>query len=266
MLRLKYGLLQMLDPSSPPPGWQMGFNFQLFIQLVLGDHMERPLQKFHGSQIETLFTRQDEIWQAEPLKSAIEALQSDDTVGVYIRDLLKGWQAVSKIHSLVNTHPAKSEEMKVAVQEYKSALSTFEFELPGAKPKPCFVKRRFYDHATLDHLVKQAERLHLMGLSQALVSSRWLEGNNRPAKVHAKLLTGGGRVVDGAFGNDTLLLISRHLTQQNFIKRRMLNRDTLAGTQAREEAKRVHSGEVVDSDEQAGPSSKRPKRQALCCS
>jgi hypothetical protein len=149
--------------------------------------------------------------------------------------------------------------MKVAVQEYKSALSTFEFELPGATPKPCFVKRRFYEHATLDHLVEQAELLHQMGLSHALVSSRWLVGNNRPAKTHAELLTGGGRVVDGAFGNDTLLLILRYPTERNFIKRRILNRDTLTRRQAQEEAKRVRSKEVVDSDEHAGPSSKRPK-------
>jgi hypothetical protein len=108
----------------------MSFNFQLLIQLVLGDHMDCPLRKFHGSQIETLF----------------------------------------------------------------------------------------------------AERLHQVGLSHALVSSRWLESNNRPAKAHAQLLTGGNQVVDGAFGNDALLLISRYLTERNFIKRCMLNRDTLART------------------------------------
>jgi hypothetical protein len=138
-------------------------------------------------------------------------------------------------------------------------LSTFEFELPGATPKHCFVKRRSYDHATLDHLVEQAERLHQMGLSHALVSSRWLEGNNRPAKAHATLLTGGGQGVVGYFGNDTLLLILRYLTERNFIKHRMLNRDVLVRRQAWEEAKRVCSGEVADSDEQAGTSSKRPK-------
>jgi hypothetical protein len=72
----------------------MGFNFQKHIESVLGDKLQRPLQKFHGSQIENLFNEQDVIWQRDPLKSAIEALQDDNAVGVYIRDLLKGWKAV----------------------------------------------------------------------------------------------------------------------------------------------------------------------------
>jgi hypothetical protein len=59
----------------------------------------------------------------------LQALQDDNAVGVYIRDLLKGWKAVSMLHSLVNTHPSKPAEMKKAVKEYRSAFSTFEFEL-----------------------------------------------------------------------------------------------------------------------------------------
>jgi hypothetical protein len=53
----------------------MGFNSQKHIESVLGDKLQRPLQKFHGSQIENLFKEQDAIWQRDPLKSAIEALK-----------------------------------------------------------------------------------------------------------------------------------------------------------------------------------------------
>jgi hypothetical protein len=77
---------------------------------VLDDKLQRPLQKFHGSQIEKMFKEQDVLWQRDPLKSAIEALQDDNAVGVYIRDLLKGWKAVSMLHSLVNTNPSKPED------------------------------------------------------------------------------------------------------------------------------------------------------------
>jgi hypothetical protein len=103
----------------------MGFNFQKHIESVLGDKLQRPLQKFHGSQIENLFKEQDAIWQRDPLKSAIEALQDDNAVGVYIRDLLKGWKAVSMLHSVVNSYPSKPAEMEKAVKEYRSAFSTF---------------------------------------------------------------------------------------------------------------------------------------------
>jgi hypothetical protein len=196
----------------------MGFNFQKHIESVLGDKLQRPLQKFHGSQIENLFKEQDAIWQRDPLKSAIEALQDNNADGVYIRDLLA--------------------EMKKAVKEYRSAFSTFEFELPGATPKVCLMKCRFYDHATLDHLVEQAQRLHQMGLSHGFMPSRWLEGNNRPAKAHAIMLPGGGQGSHGGFGNDPLRLIFQHLTQHNFVKRRVHKKEALAKMQAGQEVQR----------------------------
>jgi hypothetical protein len=68
---------------------------------------------------------------------------------MYIHDLLKGWKAVSKLHSYVSKHPAKPAEMKKAVKENESAVSPFKFELPGATPKPCLMKRRLYDHCTV---------------------------------------------------------------------------------------------------------------------
>jgi hypothetical protein len=230
----------------------MGFNFQKHIESALGDKLQRPLQKFHGSQIENLFKEQDAIWQRDPLKSAIEALQDDNAVGVYIRDLLKGWKAVSMLHSLVNTHPSKPAEMKKAVKEYRSAFSTFEFELPGATPKACLMKRRFYDHATLDHLVEQAERLHQMGFSHGVMSSRWLEGNNRPAKAHARMLPGGGQGSHGGFGNDPLWLILQHLTQHNFVKRRVHQKEAIAKMQAGQEVQRLSCDETFVGTEQAG--------------
>jgi hypothetical protein len=217
----------------------MGFNFQKHIQSVLGDKLQRPLQQFHGSQIENLFKEQDAIWQRDSLKSAIEALQDDNAVGVYIHDLLKGWKAV---------------------KEYRSAFSTFELELPGATPKACLMKRRFYDHATLDHLVEQAERLNQMGLSHAVMSSRWLEGNNRPAKAHARMLPGGGQGSQGGFGNDPLWLILQHLTLHNFVKRRVHQKEALSKMQAGQKVQRLRCDETFVSAGQAGPSFKCPRQ------
>jgi hypothetical protein len=115
-------------------------------------------------------------------------------------------------------------EAKKAVNEYRSAFSTFEFELPGTTPKPCFMKHSFYDHVTLDHLVEQTELLHQMGLSHAVLSSRWLESNNRPAKAHTRMLP-GGRQVYGGFGRYPLWLIFPYLSERNFVKRRVHIKD-----------------------------------------
>jgi hypothetical protein len=79
---------------------------------------------------------------------------------------------------------------------------------------------------------KQAERLHQMGLSHAVMSSRWLEGNNRPAQAHARMLPGDGQGSHGGFGNDPLWLILQHLTQHNFVKRRLHQKEALAKMQA----------------------------------
>jgi hypothetical protein len=150
--------------------------------------------------------------------------------------------------------------MKKAVKEYRSAFSTFEFELPGATPKACLMKRRFYDHATLDHLVEQAERLHQMGLSHGVMSSRWLEGNNRPAKAHARMLPGGGQGSHVDFGNDPLRLIFQHLTQHKSVKRRVHQEEALAKMQAGQEVQRLSCDETFVGTEQAGPSFKRSRQ------
>jgi hypothetical protein len=172
---------------------------------------------------------------------------------VYIRDLLKGWKAVSKLPSLVIKHPANLVEMKKAVNEYRSAFSTFEFELPGTTPKPCFMKHSFYDHVNLDHLVEQTELLHQMGLSHAVLSSRWLESNNRPAKAHTRMLP-GGRQVYGGFGRYPLWLIFPYLSERNFVKRRVHNNDVLAKMRAQQLAQGLRCDATDDIDEQAGPS------------
>jgi hypothetical protein len=207
-----------------------------------------------------MFKEQDALWQRDPLKSDIEALQDHNAVGVYIRDRLKGWKAVSMLHSLVNTHPSKPAEMKRAVKEHRSAFSTFESELPCATPKACLMKRRFYDRATLDHFVEQAEGLNPMGLSRAVMSSCWLEGNNRPAKANARMLQGDGEGSHGGYGNDPLRLIFQHLTQHNFVKRRVHQKEALPKMQAQQEALRLRCDETVVSDDQAGPNFKRPRQ------
>jgi hypothetical protein len=78
---------------------------------------------------------------AEELQEALQGMEADDVWGVYIRDRQELWRALSKIHAVVNWHPADLERLDRAIIRYRLALGTFEFE--GA-PKPCLMKRRLY--------------------------------------------------------------------------------------------------------------------------
>jgi hypothetical protein len=85
---------------------------------------------------------------------------------VYVRDLKQMWSAYSDIHSVVNSHPVQLDKVDKAIAKLRLALGTFEFE---AAPKPCAWKRRFYEHAILEHLSEQLTRLRDTGLSLALL-------------------------------------------------------------------------------------------------
>jgi hypothetical protein len=101
--------------------------------------------------------------------------------------------------------------------------------------------------------------LNQMGLSHAVMSNRWLEENNRPAKAHARMLPGGGQGSYGGFGNDTLWLILQHLNQHNFVKR-VHQKEALANMQAGQKVQRLSCDETFFGTEQAGPSFKRPRQ------
>lgn len=83
----------------------LGFNLQTHVEKVFGTKLKRPITKFHGSQVHQLFTEQSRLWDAPPLKAALEVLKEDGQIGSMIEDLLTTWDALSRIHSCVNTHP-----------------------------------------------------------------------------------------------------------------------------------------------------------------
>jgi hypothetical protein len=99
-----------------------------------------------------------------------------------------------------------------------------------------------------------------MSLSHGVMSSRWVEGNNRPAKAHARMLPGGGQGSHGGFGNDPLRLIFQHLTQHNYVKLRVHQEEALAKMQAGQEVQRLSCDETYVGTEQAGPSFKRSRQ------
>jgi hypothetical protein len=88
---------------------------------------------------------------AAALAAALAVLKEDRSLGVYVRDLQTAWAALSDIHSIVNSHPSQPDRLDAAVKQFAGAMLSFEFV--GA-PGPCTSKRRFYEHAILDHLTE----------------------------------------------------------------------------------------------------------------
>jgi hypothetical protein len=59
-----------------------------------------------------------------------------------------------------------------------------------------------------------------MGISLALLQSRYLEANNKVLKGRAKTLPGGGKVSKGSYVNCPNFLLLRHLYGHNWVKQR----------------------------------------------
>lgn len=199
----------------------MGFDFQKHVLKVFGPRLRMPITKFHGDQVATLIQEQDKLWEAEPLKSALPLLKSSNSVGAVVRALLDVWDALRDIHAEVNAHPANIDKVKLAVQKMRSALATLALPT-DATPKPCRMKPLFYEHAILEHLVDQLEELAELGLSLGVLSSRFLEANNRIVKRLAATLRGGGQEVEGRFTHDPLFLQFNRLNETNYVQRRVL--------------------------------------------
>jgi hypothetical protein len=107
--------LSVVDPDSwPVPNagsiqsrdWlACGFDLAPLLVKVFGPKMKVLLTKFHGEQIRLLFSEQNRLWQHPSLKDALEQLKADKKAGEVVKSLLKVWEALSSIHSLVNSHP-----------------------------------------------------------------------------------------------------------------------------------------------------------------
>jgi hypothetical protein len=93
----------------------------------------------------------------------LEQLQADKEAGEVVKSLLKVWEALSIIHSIVNSHPdyfVKAERrLGSAITIYKEGLATLEFDRPGATPKPCRMQRNTNKHVIVDHLMAQTAQL-----------------------------------------------------------------------------------------------------------
>jgi hypothetical protein len=181
-----------------------GFDLAALLVEVFGPKMKVPFTTFHSEQIRLLFSEQNRLWQHPNLKDALEQPKAGKEAGEVVKSLLRVWEALSSIHSLVNSHPDDFVEAErrlgSAITICKEGLAILESDRPGATPKPCRMQRNTYEHVIVDHLMAQTAQLQQMGLSLAVMSSRYLEANNKTNKT----LPGGGVKREDGFGNDPL--------------------------------------------------------------
>jgi truncated hemoglobin YjbI len=170
--------------------WQAaGFNFEEHITKVLGRKMSKPVTKYHGSQIEAIFRGQDELWGAEPLRSGIEELEGDREVGGLVKDLKRVFEALAIVHREVTVATPNMEALETAVRAFMLNHSTFTDDVCLA---PIRYRLKFYDHAIIAHVLEQQRTLLDQGMSLGMVSSKFLEANNKVVKGVMRRLPGGG--------------------------------------------------------------------------
>lgn len=192
------------EPGHSPEEWEQatsssrqsktwtaaGFDLEKHIKRVLGSKLAKPLTKFHGAQIEAIFRNQDMIWAAEPLASGLAELEKDDEAAAIVNDLKSTLEALGRVHQQVSIAKPDVAVMEQAVKQF--GVSHKRFTSPQCLA-PCRYRMKFYDHAILQHLLEQTRELGKFGMSLAMVSSKFLEANNKVVKAVMRRLPGGGR-------------------------------------------------------------------------
>jgi hypothetical protein len=209
--------------SRQSKGWrEKGFDLEALLVAVLGDIMFKPLTKYHGAQIEIAFKRYQEIFEAAPLAEGIAALERDDhEARELIRHLKNVFCALSEVHKQVSSANPSIPALQRARDVFSVSVDVFEKQ---TTPLPCRYRLKFYDHAVLEHVVPMSKQLKSKGLSLAVVSSKFLEANNKVVKAVMRRLPGGGKRRDGTFAHLPLVqglkrcIAAGHVRRQELYK------------------------------------------------
>jgi hypothetical protein len=181
---------QATSGSRQPQAWRdSGYDFEALITSVFGRKMSRPLTKYHGTQVETLFRQQDLLWEQEEFKVLLDRLHDDGEVGHIVTDLRHIFGALSVMHCELNKPNPDLQIMEQARAKFEACSKTFVCEGVLA---PFAYKIKFYDHALMRHACMQTEKLQVLQLSLAKLSSKFLEANNKVVKAVMRRLPGGG--------------------------------------------------------------------------
>jgi hypothetical protein len=108
-------------------------------------------------------------------------------VASLVQDLKTVFEALAVVHRQVSIPDPDVNVLKVAVAAFARSIPTFTGEHTLA---PLQYRMKFYDHAVLKHVVPMTEELLTKGVSLAVVSSRFLEANNKVVKGCLRRLPG----------------------------------------------------------------------------
>jgi hypothetical protein len=202
-------LQYMVEPSGnlrdmsrhPPETWpelksglgqaaiwrSQGLDLEAIIQEVL--KIRRPLQKYHGGQLEKIYGQQHLIWEHPKISEALGKMSVDSVQSRVVTSVKSVWKCLSAVHREVHqAHPD--------VDVVKGYVSVFLREVDVLRsqdtPKPCRYRGKFYDHALASHVVKDLENLKGHDLGLVHFCTRSLEHNNRPLKALYSRIPAGG--------------------------------------------------------------------------
>jgi hypothetical protein len=211
--------------SRQTKAWrETGFDFEGLFKELLGSRLAKPLTKFHGTQIEAVFRRRDELWAAEPLTSGIEALKKDLEVSQHGANLIGISDKLSTVHKQVSIPNPDLQALRAAQMAFLSRVESVE-----GTPAPCRYRLKFHDHTVISHVCDMSAALKEQGLSLAVVSSKFLEAKNKVVKAVMRRLPGGGKRRDGSYAHLPLVQGLKRCVAALFVKRQALYMEMAEG-------------------------------------
>jgi hypothetical protein len=131
---------------------------------------------------------QDLLWEDPDFKPMLELLEKDRDIAYLVRDLKAIFAALAALYAQLNSSEPDVQVWKQTEATFRKAVQSFV-----DNPMPsCAYRLKFYDHAWLEHVVNQTEALQKHQMSLALLSSKFLEANNKCVKAVLRQLPGGG--------------------------------------------------------------------------
>jgi hypothetical protein len=150
-----------------------GLGFEAVVQEVL--NIRRPVQKYHGGQLEKIYGQQHLILEHPKLAAALSRMAGDSVCRRVMTSVKSAWKCLSAVHREVHqAHP----DVDVVKGYVDAFLDEVDLLRGQNTPKPCRYRGKSYDHALASHVVKDFENLRGHDLGLVHFCTRSLEHYN----------------------------------------------------------------------------------------
>lgn len=206
---------------TPKPGnvqtieWKAkGFDFVEHVQQAI--NVALPMTGLDGNGAADLLRDQAQIWTKGHMPSILKKLYEGHGTAPWVQALQGAFKALADVRLQLYSINVDLVALEVSCADYTRHLRVLTDK---GNPHPCRTTFKVYDHAIECHVVGQTRELKKTGLSLAMVSSRYLEANNKTVKAISKRLSGGGqRVLEGHTRN-VLFQLMRKIAQLSRVLR-----------------------------------------------